>query len=389
MTTWSKDPFGIYGLILTPTRELAIQIAEQFKALGASVNMRTAVIVGGVNMTEQALELQRKPHFVIATPGRLADHIKNSGEETISGLRRVKYLVLDEADRLLSNTFGTDLATCFDVLPSSDERQTLLFTATVTDAVRSLKDKPLAEGKLPIAIHEIDTVDQMILPKRLTSSYLMMPEYVKESYLHNLLTHPDNENKSAIVFVNRIYSAELLGRMLRKLNVRCTSLHSSLAQSERINALQRFRAQAARVLIATDVAGRGLDIPVVELVVNYDIPASADDYIHRVGRTARAGKKGEAISFISPKDVTRIENIEEKTGQKLEKYNTITDDTVIKDSLSETRVAKREAIVEMEKEHFGEKKRLQKKKAGLLVERGQRKEKQKSRKNKFKALAKT
>ena len=155
LTQWSEDPFGIFGLILTPTRELALQIAEQFAALGANMNIKVAVVVGGEDFVQQTLALQRKPHFVIATPGRLADHILNSGEETISGLRRVKYLVLDEADRLLSNSFGSDLQRCFDVLPTSDKRQTLLFTATITDAVRALKEKPPTPGKPPVFMHEV------------------------------------------------------------------------------------------------------------------------------------------------------------------------------------------------------------------------------------------
>ncbi|CCE82041.1 Piso0_002734 [Millerozyma farinosa CBS 7064] len=360
LTKWSEDPYGIYGLVLTPTRELALQIAEQFAALGATMNIKVCVIVGGDDIVKQALELQRRPHIVIATPGRLADHILNSGEDTICGLRRVKYLVLDEADRLLSNSFGSDLERCFGVLPKPENRQTLLFTATITDAVRSLKEKPVPEGKLPVFVNEVDTVENIAIPSTLSIKYLFVPSYVKEAYLHNLLTLPEYEKTTTIIFVNRTHTAELLRRMLRKLDFRVASLHSEMPQSERVNSLHRFKANAARILIATDVASRGLDIPDVNLVVNYDIPADPDDFIHRVGRTARAGRKGDSISIVAEKDVNRILAIEERINKKMEKMEDVTDNKVIKKSLKETSVAKREAMMDMDKDGFGEKRRTNK-----------------------------
>lgn len=363
ISKWSADPMGIFGLILTPTRELALQIAEQFAALGANMNIRVAVIVGGEDMVKQAIKLQNKPHFVIATPGRLADHILNSGEDTVEGLRRVRYLVLDEADRLLSNSFGGDLERCFSILPPADKRQTLLFTATVTDAVRALKDKPRAENKPELFIHEVDTVDKVAIPSKLSTEYIFIPSYVKEAYLYGVLSHEDNEKSTAIVFVNRTHTAEVLRRTLRNLDIRVASLHSEMPQTERTNSLHRFRAGAARVLIATDVASRGLDIPSVQLVLNYDIPADPDDFVHRVGRTARAGRSGESISFVTEKDVTRILAIEERINKKMDKYEKISDNKVIKNTLQKTSVAKREALMDMEKEEFGEKRRANKRKA--------------------------
>jgi ATP-dependent RNA helicase DDX49/DBP8 len=365
LTKWSQDPFGICGLILTPTRELAIQIAEQFAALGANMNVKTAVIVGGVDMVAQTLELQRKPHFVIATPGRLADHINSSGEETISGLRRVQYLVLDEADRLLSESFAPDLEECINVLPTPEKRQTLLFTATVTDAVRALKDGPVKAGKKPPFMHEV-AIDNLAIPSTLSQQFVLVPSYVKEAYLYSILTHEENEKKSAIVFVNRTTTAEVLRRTLQKLDIRATSLHSEMPQSERLNALGRFRAEAARVLIATDVASRGLDIPVVQMVINFDIPADADDYVHRVGRTARAGRNGESISIVTERDVIRIENIETRVGSKMDKFAKVTDNIVI-NTLKRVTTSKREAGMDMDKENFGERKRNQNKRAGRMV----------------------
>ncbi|CAH2353875.1 ATP-dependent RNA helicase Dbp8p [[Candida] railenensis] len=364
LSKWSEDPSGIFGVILTPTRELALQIAEQFAALGASMNIRISVIVGGEDIVKQALELQKRPHFVIATPGRLADHILNSGEDTIGGLKRVKYLVLDEADILLSNSFGGDLQRCFSILPSSEKRQTLLFTATVTDAVRALKERPTPAGKPPVFIHEVETVDKVAIPSTLTIQYVLVPSFVKEAYLHNILTLPQNEKSAAIVFVNRSDTAEVLRRTLRKLELRVTSLHSQMPQAERTNSIHRFKAGAARILISTDVGSRGLDIPNVELVINYDIPADADVFIHRVGRTARAGRKGTSISIMAERDVDRIKAIEERINKEMELLEDVEDNKVIKESLSAVSNAKREALMDMDRDNFGEKRKINKRKNG-------------------------
>lgn len=375
LTQWSEDPFGIFGLVLTPTRELALQIAEQFAALGASMNIKICVIVGGEDMTKQALALQRRPHFVIATPGRLADHILNSGEDTILGLRRVKYLVLDEADRLLSNSFGSDLQRCLSVLPSPEKRQTLLFTATITDAVRALKDKPIPKGKLPVFIHEVESIDTIAIPSTLKIQYIFVPSHVKDSYLNMILKL--FENVTAVIFVNRTKTAELLRRLLRKLDFRVASLHSQMQQSERTNSIHRFKAGAAKILIATDVASRGLDIPTVELVVNYDIPADPDDYIHRVGRTARAGRKGTAVSIVTESDIDRIHSIEDRINKKMELLEDLDDEKIIKHSLNVTTTARREALMEMDQAKFGEKQEINKRKHAKTGEESKRTKKKK------------
>lgn len=356
LTRWLEDPSGIFGVVLTPTRELALQIAEQFAALGASMNIRVCVIVGGEDIVKQALELQRRPHFVVATPGRLADHVIHSGEDTVGGLRRVRYLVLDEADRLLSNSFGGDLERCFLILPAAAQRQTLLFTATVTDAVRALKERP--KGK-PVVLHEVEA--EVAVPSTLALEYVFIPLYVKEAYLHTILTLPALALATAIVFVNKTHTAEVLRRTLRKMEVRVTSLHSQMPQAERTSALHRFRAGAARVLIATDVALRGLDIPTVEVVVNYDIPADADDFVHRLGRTARAGRKGRLVSVVTEKDVERVLAIEERINKKMALLD-VSDDQVIKASLQATSAAKREALMDMDREGFGERRAQNKRK---------------------------
>lgn len=362
LTQWSEDPTGMFGIVLTPTRELAMQIAEQFTALGSYMNIRVALVVGGESIVDQALQLQRKPHFIIATPGRLAHHILNSGDDTVGGLKRVKYLVLDEADILLTETFSNDLKTCVGALPPKEKRQTLLFTATITDQVRALQDAPVQKGKQPLFCYEVENVDNVAIPSTLNTEYVLVPEHVKEAYLYQLLTCESYANSTAIIFVNRTTAAEVLRRTLKALDVRVASLHSQMPQQERTNSMHRFRANAARVLIATDVASRGLDIPTVELVINYDIPSDPDTFIHRSGRTARAGRKGDAISFITQRDVSRIEAIEAKINMKMTECDKVHDTAVIRKALTKVSKAKREALMAMEKENFGERRKLQKRK---------------------------
>ena len=315
---WAEDPVGIYAVVLTPTRELALQIFEQFKAVSAPLSLKPVLIVGGTEMRPQALALSKRPHIVIATPGRLADHIQTSGEDTIIGLRRTKVVVLDEADRLLAAGAGSmlpDVEICLNALPPSSERQTCLFTATVTPEVMALKALPRPKDRPPIFVCEVDAGSDLAVPASLKQSYLQVPVTYREAYLHMLLSTTCNTAKnSVIIFCNHTATANLLERLLRQLEHRVTSLHSALAQKDRTDNLARFRASAARILVATDVASRGLDIPAVDLVVNYDVPRNPDDYIHRVGRTARAGKSGEAITMVGQRDVVLFLAIEKRVG---------------------------------------------------------------------------
>ena len=317
---WAQDPVGIFAVILTPTRELALQILEQIKAISAPQSLKPILVTGGSEMRPQALALSQRPHVVIATPGRLADHILNSGKDTTSGFRRTQIVVLDEADRLLASGPGSmlsDVETCLSAFPSTHERQTCLFTATLTPEVMALKSLPRAKDKPPVYVCEVDTSD-LAVPPTLHQTYLQVPLTYREAYLHILLLTARNTAKhSIIIFCNRTATANLLERLLRLLNHRVTSLHSLLAQHDRVSNLAKFRAAAARILVATDVASRGLDIPAVELVINYDVPRNPDDYIHRVGRTARAGRGGEAITMVGQRDVALFLAIEARVGQKM------------------------------------------------------------------------
>ncbi|KAH8692702.1 putative ATP dependent RNA helicase [Talaromyces proteolyticus] len=352
---WAEDPFGIFAVVLTPTRELALQIFEQFKAISAPQSLKPVLITGGTDMRPQAIALSQRPHVVIATPGRLADHIRTSGEDTIIGLRRVRMVVMDEADRLLTSGNGSmlpDVEVCLSVLPPSSERQSLLFTATVTPEVRSLKEMPRPEGRPPVFVTEIGTETHAPIPPTLKQTYLQVPMTHREAFLHVLLSTERNSTKPVIIFCNRTKTADLLERMLRRLSHRVTSLHSLLPQSDRTANLSRFRASAARLLVATDVASRGLDIPSVSLVINFDVPRNPDDYVHRVGRTARAGREGQSITLVGQRDVNLVLAIEKRVGRQMvqwEEEGVNVEGRVVKGTtLKEVGEAKREAAGEIE-----------------------------------------
>ena len=320
LQNWAEDPFGIYGVILTPTRELALQIYEQFLALGAPQSLKTVLITGGSEMRPQAVALASRPHIVVATPGRLADLIENSGKDTVKGLMRAKYVVFDEADRLLTSGPGSmlpDVGVCLSALAPPAKRHTLLFTATVTPEVRALKDLPRPTDHPPIYVTEISAGSDLQIPSSLLQTYVQVPFSHREGYLHVLLSTAGNSSSSTIIFCNKTRTADLLERVFLRLEHSVTSLHSRMPQWQRNQNLSQFRASSSRILIATDVAARGLDIPLVNLVVNYDLPRSPDDYIHRVGRTARASRKGTSITFVGPKDVDLLLAIESRVNGKM------------------------------------------------------------------------
>ncbi|KAI9224989.1 Ddx49-A-prov protein-like protein [Blastocladiella britannica] len=355
----ARDMYGPYALVLTPTRELAFQIAEQFRALGSGINLREAVVVGGMDMMAQALALQKRPHVVIGTPGRLVDHL-NSG--TALHLRKIKFLVLDEADRLLHPTFSDDLERLFGELPST--RQTLLFSATMTKSIESLIGDATTDGALQnVFVHR--SSEKYEANEQLDQRYLFMPGSVKEAFLVYLM-RSDFKDKSVIIFTNKCRTCALVLALLQNFGIRATALHSFMTQTERVASLAKFKSNVVDILLATDVGSRGLDIPKVELVINFDVPASATDYIHRVGRTARAGRGGMAVSMASEHDVDVVLNIEKKLGKKLEKYDVDDEEINQMDFLNEVNVAKREALLHLEDTGFGTKKEINMKKQHQL-----------------------
>lgn len=361
----SRDPYGIYALVLTPTRELAFQIAEQFRALGAGMNLRQAVIVGGMDMMKQAAELARRPHVVVATPGRLVDHLTRAGSKIY--LDRLKFLVLDEADRLLETTFAEDLETILANVPKS--RQTLLFSATMTPEISEAQSHSQSSGKKLFTHHAADRYDTV---DKLDQRFLIVPSAIRETYLYFLLS-TECAGKSAIVFVSKSETCEKLRVMLRELGLASVALHAQMTQAERLSALAKFKSGVQKVLITTDVGARGLDVPEVEVVLNYDLAADATDYVHRVGRTARAGRGGRAIAMVTEHDVALLLNVEKKIGRKLSALEVAEKEVL--DLLEKVSVAKRVAGLELMDRGFGKKKEVNEKKAKIL-----RKEEKKQRK---------
>ncbi|KAI9032243.1 P-loop containing nucleoside triphosphate hydrolase protein [Hyaloraphidium curvatum] len=348
----SEDPYGIFALVLTPTRELAFQIAEQFRALGAGMNLRQAVIVGGMDMIKQSLELAKRPHVVVATPGRMVDHLTRSGSPIY--LDRLKFLVLDEADRLLETTFADDLEVILSRLPA--RRQTLLFSATMTKEIGEVQEQSKAGGRKVFVHHCADRFDTV---EKLDQRFLIVPNSIRETYLTYLLKE-ECAGKSVIIFVGKSLTCERLRVMLRELDIASTALHAQMSQAERIAALMKFKSGIISVLLTTDVGSRGLDIPEVEVVINYDISADATDYVHRVGRTARAGRGGRAIAMVTEHDVGLLLNVEKKIGKKLEAL--MVPENKVLDLLEAVSVAKRVANLHLADLNFGAKRELNAKK---------------------------
>ena len=328
----SEDPYGIFALVLTPTRELAFQIADQVRAVGKPLNLRDCVVVGGRDMVMQGKDLANKPHIVIATPGRLADHLESCN--TFS-LKKIKYLVLDEADRLVDGSFDGQLQTIFSSLPASSERQTLYFSATLSDSLQQLRDLALSKGRVPFVwqSHEDDKSD-IATVQGLDQRYVLTPNDAKDAYLAQVIRQHYEKNESdkdlTIIFTRTCRMCQLIAMTLTTLGYPSSSLHSMMAQKERSLSLAKFRSSQVRILVATDIASRGLDIPDVQLVLNHNVPHVTKDYIHRVGRTARAGRRGMAITLVTPNDVVLIKAVEESIGVKLKEYENLDDEEVVK-----------------------------------------------------------
>ncbi|KAL7455297.1 hypothetical protein ACHAWC_006834 [Mediolabrus comicus] len=302
-----KPQKQVFAVILAPTRELAFQINEVMVALGQGIGASSVCIVGGVDMASQAIALARNPHVVVATPGRLLDHLENTKG---FHLRQLKYLVMDEADRMLSMDFEKEINEILDVIPDCEKgRRTMLFSATMTSKVEKLQRASLVN---PVRV-EVSTKFQT--PKKLLQSYLFIPAKYKDCYLTYLIN--EHAGQSILVFGATCNNVQRLALMLRNLGFPAICLHGQMSQPKRLGALTKFKAGGRDILICTDVASRGLDIPSVDVVINFDLPGHGKDYIHRVGRTARAGRSGKAIAMVTQYDVEVYQRLEHLLGQRL------------------------------------------------------------------------
>lgn len=302
--------------MLAPTRELATQIGQSFEALGSLISLRCAVIVGGLDMVPQSIALSKKPHVIVATPGRLVDHLEKTKGFS---LRTLKYLVMDEADRLLDMDFGPSIDKILKFVPR--ERRTFLFSATMSSKVESLQRASLRDpARVSISSNKYQTVSTLL------QHYVFIPHMRKDTYLVYLMN--EFAGKSAIIFTRTVWETQRIAILLRTLGFGAIPLHGQLSQSARLGALNKFRAGTRSILVATDVAARGLDIPSVDVVMNLDLPQDSKTYVHRVGRTARAGKSGVAVSIVTQYDLEIYQRIEAALGQKLSEYPSVKEEVM-------------------------------------------------------------
>ena len=295
----------VRALIITPTRELAAQVEESVRTYGKHLPLKSTLIYGGVNINPQIDALRRGVDILVATPGRLLDHVQ---QKTVD-LSRVEILVLDEADRMLDMGFIRDIRRILALLPA--KRQNLLFSATFSDEIRKL-----ADGLL----HNPVMID--VAPRRNAESELVAQRVhpVRQDRKRDLLAHlvASGDWRQVLVFTRTKHGANRLSEQLCKAGIEATAIHGNKSQPARTKALAGFKAGTVRVLVATDIAARGLDIEELPHVVNFDMPHVAEDYVHRIGRTGRAGVSGEAISLVSHEEKPLLAAIEKLLGRRIE-----------------------------------------------------------------------
>ena len=301
-TSPAKHP--VRALILTPTRELAAQVDQSARGYGKHLSLRVGCVYGGVPMNPQVAMLRSGVEILVATPGRLLDHVGANNVRFSS----VEFLVLDEADRMLDMGFLPDIKRIVDLIPAT--RQTLLFSATYSEDIRRLAGDWLRN---PV---KVEVAPRNTITDTIQHTVLHVPEREKSKQLVSLLQ--EGQVSQALVFCNTKIGANRLTRQLQNKDIHSEAIHSDRSQIERTAALDNFKVGKTKVLVATDIAARGLDIEQLPHVVNYDLPHNSEDYVHRIGRTGRAGQKGEAISFCTPDDKESVRGIEKLINKKLE-----------------------------------------------------------------------
>lgn len=293
----------IKALIITPTRELAIQIDECFSDYAKYTNLRHAVIFGGVNQKPQVDKLKQGVDILIATPGRLLDLIS----QKYINLSNIRHFVLDEADRMLDMGFIHDIKRLLPFLPK--RKQTLFFSATMPIAISKLS-KTILYNPVKVEVTPVSSVVDII------EQHLYLVEKPQKSELLITILGKEKE-KAVLVFSRTKHGADKIARVLNKKGIGCEAIHGNKSQNARQRALTNFKSGKTRVIIATDIAARGIDIANLELVINYDLPDVAETYVHRIGRTGRAGHSGTALTFCSSEEYPMVKDIQKLTGKKL------------------------------------------------------------------------
>lgn len=289
---------GGKGLVVLPTRELALQVEEVLHKIGSVLGLRTAVLIGGAPMGRQLQSLKARPHVVIATPGRLLDHVE---QRTIQ-LHEMTTAVLDEADRMLDMGFAPQMKKILGALPP--QRQIMLFSATMPKDIVRLATQHM---KLPL---QIEVAPQGTLAERVEQEFFIVRTEDKIRLLDTIMGQYQG---TILIFSRTKHGAKKICRAVNTMGHHAAELHSNRSLGQRRQALDGFKSGKYRVLVATDIAARGIDVQNIELVINYDIPSDAEDYVHRIGRTGRAGKTGRAISFVAPDQKGKVRDIERLT----------------------------------------------------------------------------
>ena len=291
------------GLILVPTRELAIQVGNAIREVGKLWNLHCSIIIGGVSQKRQILSLKDNPDIIIATPGRLADLI-NQGKYK---LNKINVLTLDEADRMLDEGFLPEITKILEGVTS--KHQMMLFSATMPKAISKLVNRFMNDPKT------IEITPQGTTPDKLDHEAFIFPKSNKLQLLKILLEQYHND--SILIFTRTKYGAKKLAKDIRNMGHTATEIHSNRTQAQRKISLKGFTDWKFRILVATDIASRGIDVVHISVVINFDLPDQLDDYVHRVGRTGRAGREGKAISFVIPPQKPSIKKIEKLIGTSI------------------------------------------------------------------------
>ncbi|NQU84026.1 MAG: DEAD/DEAH box helicase [Parcubacteria group bacterium] len=290
------------GLVVLPTRELALQVEEAIRSIGAPFNVKTVVIIGGQHIGRQMHQLRGNPRIIIATPGRLVDHLNR---KTVN-LNRVSTLVLDEADRMLDMGFAPSIKQI--IRSTSSIRQTMLFSATMPPKIAELAKKYMC-SPIKVEVSPSGTVAENV-----TQEVYFIRHELKKELLKNILAEREG---SALVFLRTKFAVKKLAHEIRRMGYSSTEIHSNRSLAQRLRALSDFKKGVCRVMVATDIAARGIDVSNIDLVVNYDLPENSEDFVHRIGRTGRAGLKGHAVSFAMPNQKYNIREIERLIKKQL------------------------------------------------------------------------
>jgi len=294
----------VRGLILTPTRELAMQVYESVKTYSKYLPLRSTCLYGGVDIRPQIAELKEGREIVVATPGRLLDHVQ---QKTVT-FNFVEFLILDEADRMLDMGFIPDIKRILALLPK--ERQSLLFSATFSEEIRKLADSMLKTPQL------IEVAKRNAVGENITHRLYTVAQEDKRHLLVHLLR--DQQLRQVLIFVGTKFGASRLAVYLQRQGIDADAIHGDKTQQQRTEALEAFKSGRIKVLVGTDVAARGLDIDDLPHVINYELPHVAEDYVHRIGRTGRAGKSGDATSLVCPAEKQHLAEIEKLIRFKIE-----------------------------------------------------------------------